>query len=347
MACRLGQCRADAYRVIVRDRRGPEIMELDFLQLDWDRRLDEVSEAVVQLKPSAACCGRMSEIEPWRHELSISRDSVEQWVGPIRVQPSCTSGLVLKATDVLGWTERRVIHEDHDWSNVDIGAVQAAVELIRDGYAPDDPNVLKYLTQFGTGVLGGRVYTANSQYVIDALKALAQGSIDFTTIGRRIVIMPAGYELGRTPMLTCDHFADDLCTTVDGDAYASRAVVTGVAVTGTAGGVDPYYGLVEVLKDDQAIGRQSTADGAAAGLLNGKQRVPVVIQSPAGGSGFAPDAPLCLDQLVPGITVPVSINCTCRTATQDMRLTQLKVSVTAEGETIAPLLVPVGFDTAA
>lgn len=341
MACRLGQCTAGDYRVIVRDRTGPEIVELDFEQLDWERQLDAVSEATVQLP--RGCCGKLAGLEPWRHELAISRDGEEQWCGPVRVVPNCVSGIVLKATDLLGWLQRRVIHTTHDWSAVDMGAVQAAVELIKDGFAPDDPNALKYLTSFGIGVIGGRTYAANSKYVIDALTDLAAGSIDFTVIGRRIIIMESGYSLGRTPMLTCDHFQGDLCTTKDGDGYASRAVVTGTGVTGVAGGTDPYYGLVETLTDNQAIGRQTTADATAAGLLKGKEMVPLLIQPPQ-GSGLAPDAPVCLKDLVPGVTVPVSIDCTCRTATQDMRLTQLKVSVSAEGETIAPLLSPIGFE---
>lgn len=346
MTCRLGACKADSYRVIIRDRSGPEIAELDFTQLDWSRTLDAVSEATVQVPAGAACCGKLADVWPWRHELAISRDGDEVWTGPIKTPVNCVSGGTIKAEDSLTWLGRRIIHNDHDWSGLDVGAVQAAVELIQDGFAPDDPNVLKWLTQFGTGVIGGREYVANSKYVLDALDDLAKGSIDYTTIGRRIIIMPAGYELGRTTLLTCEHFNGDLCTTVDGDAFTSRAVVTGLGVTGEAGGVDPYFGLVETLVDDQRIGRLSTANGQAAGLLNGKNPPPTLVQPP-NGSGMSPDAPICLEDLVPGVTVPVSINCTCRPAIQDMRLTQLKVTVTASGESIQPLLTPIGFESAA
>lgn len=342
VACRLGQCTSDAYRVIARDRfTGQEVVELDFSQLDWDRRLNDVSEATVQMPPG--CCGKIAMLRPWRHELSISRDAVEQWCGPLVVQPNCVSGVTIKAQDMLGWASVRAIHNDHDWSMSDIGAVQAAVALIEDGYAPDDPNVLQYLTSFGTGVLGGRSYVANSKYVLDALKDLAQGTLDFTTIGRRIIVMEKGWSLGRTPLLTCDHFQGDLCTTADGQAFVSRGIVNGTGVTGTAGGLDPYYGLVERIVDNSAIGRQTTADQTASGLLSGGD-VPLLVQPPQ-GSGMSPDTPVCLENLVPGVTVPVSIDCTCRSATQDMRLTQLKVSVSAGGETIAPLLSPIGVDS--
>lgn len=345
MTCRLGACRADSYRVIVRDRTGPEIVELDFSQLQWDRRLDDVSEATVTIPPGASCCGKLADVYPWRHELAISRDGDEVWTGPVQIIADCTSGIVLKAKDVLGWLERRVIHNDHDWTALPgVGAVPAAEELIVDGFEPDDPNVLKYLTAIGTGVIGGRSYLANSKYVIDALKDLAKGSLDFTTIGRRIILMPSGHVLSRTTLVTCEHFAGDVCTAVDGDAAATRTVVTGVGVTGVAGGVDPYFGLVELLVDDQRIGRQSTADDQAAGLLEGRNPPPTLVQPPQ-GSGLAPDTPVCLSDLVPGVTVPVSVNCTCRTALQDMRLSQLTVNVSDAGETIAPLLVPLGFSS--
>lgn len=344
MTCRLGTCNADDYRAVIRDRTGPEILELDFQSLEWNRNLNDISEATVTMPPGADCCGKYGEIQPWRHELAISRNSDEVWTGPVRVPVDCTSNIVLKATDVLGWLEKRVIHNNHDWTVSLLGSVQAAAELITDGFAPDDPNVLKYLDAIETGVIGGRSYLANSKYVIDALRDLAKGSLDFTTIGRRIVLMPPGYELGRTTLLTCQHFLGDLCTAVDGDAAATRTVVTGTGVTGTAGGVDPYYGLLELLVNDDQIGRQSTADDQAAGLLEGRNPPPNLIQPPT-GNGLAPDTPICLSDLVPGVTIPVSVNCTCRNSLQDMRLSSVKVTVDNSGETITPLLVPLGFSS--
>lgn len=346
MTCRLGSCSADAYQVTIRDRTGVEILGLsDIESIEWDRRLNDRSEATVTAMVNAECCTRLERVRSWRCDLAISRDGEEVWVGPIRTPVNTVGRVTIKATDVLGWLQRRVIHEDHDWTPLPgVGAVQAAVALINDGFAPDDPNVLKYLVEYGTGVVGGWDYPAYSKYVFDALLELAKGSIDFTAIGRRIVVMPSGYKLGQTTLVTCDHFQGaDLGVTEDGDAAATKAYVTGLNLVGIAGGVDDYFGLIEVLVDNQQIGRQTTADNAAAGLLNGKNPPPLLVQPP-NGSSLSPDTPICLRDLVPGVTVPVSVDCTCRTAAQDMRLTQLKVSVTDSGEQISPLLTPVGLD---
>lgn len=351
MGCQLGACRADDYRVTIGDRFGPDVVELDFTQLQWGRVMDDMSEA--QVVVPASCCGKLANVWTWRHELRISRRGVSQWVGPITAIADCRSGITVVAKDMLGWLMRRVIHQDHCWDGscggAPIGVVPAALELLQDGYGPDDPDVLQWVQTYGTGVVGGRSYEANSKYVIDALKDLAQGSLDFTTIGRRVVLMESGWELGHLSLLTCDHFAGDVCTTVDGYGAATKAIVTGdkdLGVVGSAGGFDPSIGLLEVLVNDDRIKSSGTAAAQARGLVLGHNPPPVLVQPPQ-GSTLDPAAPVCLEQLVPGVTVPVALDCTCRTAAQNMRLTKLDVTVNAQGERVAPLLTPVGYNDVA
>lgn len=344
MACRLG-CDPE-YQVSITYRGGGASLGVfDFERLTWGRELDDVSEARVTIPPS--CCGRLSEASAWSHELHISRNGIEQWVGPIVTPISCRSGTTIIARDMLEWLAHRVIHSDHSWTA--IGAVQAAVELIQDGFEPDDPQVLKYLQQVGIGVVGDREYKANAKYVLDALKDLANGSLDFTTIGRRIVVMNSGASLGETTLLTCDHFQGDVCTTADGQATVTRGVVTGdteTGVVGEYGGVDGYFGLLEKLVEDTSVKSNATAADQARGMVNGANPPPLLVQPPDNGS-LSPDAPVCLEQLVPGVTVPVVVDCTCRTVAQDMRLTGLSVTVDASGESVSPRLTPVGLDIAA
>ena len=348
MACMLGLCRLDDYRATIADRDGQTVMELDFVRLDWQRVLDAVSVAHVVVPPN--CCGKLKDVWPWRHELHISRAGEQVWEGPIMVQANCRSGIVIEARDVLQWGQRRVIHNDHCWDPAclgnPIGSVQAAEALIRDGYAPDDPRVLPHLTVVAgaIGVVSGRVYKANSKYVLTALHDLAKGSLDFTVVGRRIILMEEGQSIGRTSLLTCEHFGGDICTTTDGYATATRAVVTGdkdTGVMGSFGGVDPYFGLIEVLQEDEQITSSATATDQARGIVNGANPPPLLVQPPE-DNGMSPEAPVCMKDLVPGVTVPVAMACTCRTAGQDMRLSKLNVKVDATGETVAPLLTPVG-----
>lgn len=334
--CRLG-C-ASKYEVSITYRGGtqplgvfePEVMT-------WGRVQDDYSEARIDLP--ASCCGKLSEVRSWAHEVHIARDGEEVWCGPVVVDTACRSGNVIIARDMLWWLQRRVIHEDH--VSAAQGAVSIARELIADGFAPDDPNVLAYLDTAGVGVISDREYLANSKYVLDALKDLAKGGIDFTAIGRRIVVRPQGTSLGRTALLNQEHFQGDVCASDNGLQAATRAIFTGKDnVVGDAGGVDPYFGLVEVLQNDETIMHNDTAAGQARAIVVAGNPPPLLVQPPD-TSALAPDAPVCMSQLVPGVTVPVVLDNLCRPVAQDMRLSKLTVRWDVSGEQVGVLLQPV------
>jgi hypothetical protein len=255
MGCRLG-CSPE-YEATITYRGGDRpLMTIDPESITWGRVQDNYSEARVEI--SSTCCGKLADVEAWAHELHIARNGDEVWCGPVLIDASCRSGTTIIARDLLWWLNRRVIHSDH--ISASQGAVDVARELIFDGYGPDDPNVLPYLDIAGVGVLGGREYLANSKYVLDVLRDLARGSIDFTAIGRRIVVRRQGTSLGRTALLTCESFQGNVCATQDGSAAATRGIVTGDLDAdpnnvGIAGGVDPYYGLIEVLQSDTSRDR--------------------------------------------------------------------------------------------
>lgn len=305
--------------------------------LVWGRVQDDYSEARIDLP--ASCCGKLEQVRSWSHEVHISRDGEEVWCGPVVVPSNCRSGNVIIARDMLWWLNRRVIHEDH--VSAAQGAVSIARDLIVDGFAPDDPNVLDYLDTAGVGVVSDREYLANSKYVLDALKDLAKGGIDFTAIGRRIVVRPQGTSLGRTALLNCEHFRGDVCASDNGLQAATKAIITGEeGISGEAGGVDPYFGLVEVLHNDTTITSATTAADQARAIVAAGNPPPVLVQPPD-SAALSPDAPVCMSELVPGVTVPVVLDCVCRPIAQDLRLSKLSVRWDSTGEQVGVLLQPV------
>jgi hypothetical protein len=347
MGCELG-CNPD-YRVLITDRcAGSTLMEVEFSELKWGRVLDGISEA--QVTVPAGCCGKLADIEPWRHELHIIRDGAEQWTGPITTEPDCRSGVTIVANDMLAWLGVRVVRKaichDPDCGGTPATGPEIAERIIRDAIEPDDPCLLEYLKVVPGGLPQEREYKAYSAYAYDALTDLAKGGVDFTAVGRQIVVFPEAGTLGELALLTCDHFLGDVCATKDGGSLATRAVVTGKApdnetvVTGFAGGVDPYYGLVERLLNDDTIKTTAAANVQAQGLI--RNPVPLLIQPPR-GNGLDPNAPVCMDELIPGVQMPVSLDCTCRDVTQAMRLVKLDVTVNVDGEKVAPMLSPVGL----
>lgn len=349
MACKLG-C-GTKYEVVVTNRCGKATVAIltDFTRLTWGRVLDDVSQATVTLPGN--CCEALADVRSWANELHIIRDGEEVWCGPIVVAPYCRSGVTLVAWDVSGWLERRVIRTrtsfDPDTGGTAQDGPTIARDLIKFALAPDDPCIQQYVTRIPGGPIQERDYLAGSGYVMPALKDLAKGALDFTTVGRRIILMPEGHALGRTALLSCDSFGDDVCTTEDGLGLATAAWVTGkladntTTFTDSSGGVDDFYGLVEVLQIDDTVRTARAARNQAAGIVNARNPAPLLVQPPS-GSALSPDAPVCINELVPGVEVPVSMDCTCRAVGQMMRLTKLDVTVDAEGEQVAPLLVPTG-----
>ena len=333
--CKLG-CAAN-YEVSITYRGGSQplgVFEPEVVV--WGRVQDDFSEARIDLP--ASCCGKLEQVRSWSHEVHIARDGEEVWCGPVVVPSNCRSGNVIIARDMLWWEARRVIHEDH--VSAAQGAVSIARDLIVDGFAPDDPNVLAYLDTAGVGVISDREYLANSKYVLDALKDLAKGGIDFTAIGRRIVVRPQGTSLGRTAILNCEHFQGDVCASDNGLQAATKAIITGEGVTGEAGGVDPYFGLVEVLHNDTTITSASTAADQARAIVAAGNPPPLLVQPPD-NAALSPDSPVCMSELVPGVTVPVVLDCVCRPVAQDLRLSKLTVRWDSTGEQVGVLLQPV------
>jgi hypothetical protein len=349
MACVLG-C-DPVYELLVTNRCGKATVTnlANFERLTWGRVLDDVSQASVTMPGN--CCDQLADVRSWANELHIIRNGEEVWAGPIVTQPNCRSGVTFVAWDVSGWLDRRVIRArtcfDPACGGIAVDGPGIAERLVRAAFAPDDPCVLPTLTVIRGGPAQERDYLEASNYVMPALKDLAKGALDFTTIGRRIVLMPEGHLLGRTALLSCDSFGGDVCTTEDGLGLATRAFVQGklpdntTPVVGSSGGVDPFYGLVEVLVQDDSVRTEQAARNQAAGIVNARNPAPVLVQAPA-GSALDPDAPVCINELVPGVEVPVLMDCTCRQVAQSMRLTKLDVTVDATGELVSPLLTPSG-----
>lgn len=349
MACKLG-CDA-TYELLVTSRCGRATVAVltNFETLSWGRVLDGVSEARVTLP--GTCCDDLNNVRSWANELHVIRDGEEVWAGPIVTIANCRSNVTFVAWDVAGWLQRRVIRSrtcfDPDCGGVATDGPSIADRLVRDAFAPDDPCVLDYLTTITGGPVQERDYLAGSSYVYPALTDLANGALDFTTVGRRLILMPEGYALGRTALLSCDSFGDDLCATEDGLGLATSAWVTGkladntTLVTGSSGGVDAFYGLVEVLQTDDSVRTAAAATKQAAGIVNAKNPAPLLVQAP-GAASLSPEAPVCISDLVPGVEVPVLLDCTCRQVSQMMRLTKLDVTVDVTGEKVSPLLTPTG-----
>ncbi|MFE5094584.1 hypothetical protein ACFRCI_30590 [Streptomyces sp. NPDC056638] len=112
------------------------------------------------------------------------------------------------------------------------------------------------------------------------------------------------------------------------------------AVKGEAGGIHPYYGLLERVAEETSILDDISAEAAARSRLAASSPAPVFIDSQE--ATLAPDASVDVSALVPGWCVDVTTTQTCRTISQSLKIATVKVKEGSDGETVSLQLTPAG-----
>jgi hypothetical protein len=338
---------ADDYQVAIYDREGEaQRGEVEPSEVTWTRVLDDTSEAQVTVPYAGIdCCQLLGDTRTWCNTLVISRDGDRVWEGPITRISYTDEETVISARDVSQWLFRRKIRELLAFTAPQQDLAYIAEALIQHGLAPDDPNVLPYLHVLPSGIVGARSYAADSGYVLDALRELGRTGVDWTALGRRIIIS-GEQPLGRLATLSDEDFLGQLTIVEDGLAAATDATVIGKGVRGHAGGMGAC-GLLEVLVTEEEILDTSSAQAEAQAIVNAGYPSPIYLEVPDGVQ-LASDAPVSISDLIPGVVIPVASERTCRTVAADLRLLKVTASFTADaGERVGVSLAPAGVDTTA
>ncbi|MBT2226241.1 hypothetical protein [Nonomuraea sp. NEAU-A123] len=341
---------ADEYVVAVHDRTGGvERGQVEPSSLTWGRVLDDVSEAEVTIPregESTECCRLLNETRSWCNDLTFFRDGIKVWQGPIIKIVYGRDETTIYAKDVVAWLFRRKIKALLSYmgaGSLDLAFIAEA--LIRHGYGQDDPGVLDFLLVFASGIVGERQYKPNSGYVGDALQELARTGIDYTAIGHRLIIS-GETQLARLVGLTDDDFIGELKVIEDGAAAVTASSVIGKGVLATAGGIGSC-GLLERLVTEDEITDLASAQAEADALVAAGDPAPLYLEIPDEAQ-LAPEAQVGINDLVPGVIIPVASEQTCRTVAAELRLQRVKVTFTPDAsEKVQVTLVPTGIDTIA
>lgn len=339
-AARVLGCAGD-YNVLVTTRTGTQNLgELPINALSWSRVQDDTSEATVTVPTVGRqeCCDLLSRMRAWGCEIHLYRDGSEVWSGPLITGAHAPTQTVLTARDVLAWGDKRGNRTAVDYSVTGADLSEIAQAALSAAFLLDDPNLLRYLVVRDTGITGQRTYAAMAQYVGDILRDLAGSGLDYTALGRSIVLSGEG-SLGRTSVLTEAHFLVDLQVVEDGLSAATNTTVVGQGVVGTGGAPGPY-GQLDYIVFESNIIDQASADAAAALLAAEGWPTPLYVTVPD-GARLAPDAPVTIADLVPGVYIPITVTNTCRPVSTAMRLTKVGITFSPDGgESVAITTVP-------
>lgn len=380
------------HSVMIHDRGG--IRKVDALtniaDVQYTRERDVMGTAKVII--SARNCADQMEIinniAARRHEMVIFRGKERVWEGPI-LEPNWYSNRVeIFANDVTDYLRGTPMTKD--WPNSDEGGEPYMTERIREiieyelttPYDADigtagvpniieiprwetiDPpaNLLAYLDireSIGPqGILTRSNVAAFEMMVGEHLQNLAEGGLDYTTVGRRILIWDSAQSIGRTRILTDADFYGELRVTAAGGEHASIAHISAqrdpedevsepMNGVGSAGGADPFYGVWTRLsslssEEGSDTPTQMALNSQARRQLVGRNPVPMEIITPGDGS-IRLSHDLRINELVPGVTMPVRATLNLRPVQQDMRLDKVTVKETAAGEVVSVSLSPSGI----
>lgn len=319
-------CSTHTFTIVDRDG-GLVVSSGDLLNVEYNRLLNDSSTAKIVIGVTGPqCCNDLGNLRSWRHLLNLYRGNEFMWSGFITRVDWSFGQCEVRAVDIIGLLDRRVPHQAFTFVDTDI--TQIAATLADDGLAPDDPGHTTTVVG-ASGVTGGRTYELAVGQVADHLRDLADTGLDFTAVGNNIVILPDAFAdvVGR---LSDEDMPEGVTVTEDGASLGTRQIVAGSQAgtpVGIAGGVNPYYGLLEIYTEQTTMTDQAAADAAAAAKLKSNLGVPVYIDTQ--NVTLAPTANIDVAKLVPGWCVDISTDSTCRSITQRLKITGL--SITEDG----------------
>lgn len=314
-------------------------------QVNWSRKLDAISTAqvtIAKMSAGADCCAGIGQTQPWSHELGIFRDNDLMWQGPVQTITEDKDYVTITAADVVAWMGVRYNRDAYDFINSGMDQTDIALYFINQAFAPDDPHVREFVVSRPTGA----TYQApqHNAYTTTwgaALDDLAKQDLDYTTVGRRIIVGGDLSPLSPHLALSDTAFLANLQVIMDGGQLATRFCASGQEGANVAcvGGVDKFYGLVERMVSADSITSEWDALYNAQSEYNVSYPQPVVITVPSGAS-LADTAPIGIDQLVCGARIDVALESFCRDIGQPMRLTSVNVAWDGQFETVGVNLDP-------
>ncbi|QDH93278.1 minor tail protein [Microbacterium phage Cressida] len=367
---------------------------VDLATVEWSRARDEKTQGIITLTGQAcdAQTSVINGIQPHRHELVLFRGDDRVWEGPIEELSTQSDRAMLTAYDAMHYldnnplskdwpletgtpvsessalmTERiRVILEHELVESYEMvtgtgGATQTVTVDRWEGLTPP-ANILPHLDiRFSNTLLTRSSTLAFEMQIGEHLANLAEGGLDFTVVGRRLIIWDSAKAIGRTRTLTEADFYGDPRVILSGAGHAAVGHVSAQRAeeadpdvpvppaVGNAGASDPYYGpwtKISSLASEEG-GDDPTQDelnSQAQRTIVGRNPVPLEMRLPD-GAGLRLSHDLTINHLVPGTVMPVLARLNLRRIAQDQRLDRVKVTETAAGETITATLTPAGTAT--
>jgi hypothetical protein len=329
---------------------------VDLTLVRWHRVRDDISEATitVQAGVDSPQADQLRAIEAGRHELVLFRENERVWEGPITLITYGRNNVEIHAKDIVHYLSRTVMHAPYSSAYPNIEYSTSRLKRIIDAEVARKEalgyNILSHVVEHHTAsdAQTSRITDPYQLTVFEHLDDMAaKAGVDYVTVGRALHIWDTDKPaMGQTAQVTESDFIGDAYVSVYGMELATRYIVTdGQGGFGIAGGVDDYYGEVELLataydeEKDEEVPSTAELTSQAQRNINGRNPTPLMVRI-ADNSSLNPDGVLTVADLVPGVHMPLLLNLGIRQISQMQKLDKVTFEETSKGETIGVTLSP-------
>lgn len=373
-----GSLGCGTYRVFIYEQGGQKLLgEVEPASLlRFTRVRDDISTATVWSNGYSSDCGQLyGSLRTWMHEIVVFRDGVRVWEGPITRIAYSQEAVEIEAKDVMAYAYRRIMRQGYndsyrliqkavgsqpEQSLGVLSVVKRASMLLTQGLAPYDPNVLPYLTaiEYPDDAKEARIVADWSRTVWEEVDDLAAtAGLDYTTVGRRILLWDTHRPIGRLPEMRDGDFSNSPIVTEYGMQLATFfAVTNGAGVAGwkeVPAKTDPYGPIeqlassysdsgaasTEILTPTALQKTQVTLSEQADRNISGRWPAPLIVRVPD-NSTLSPKAGVGFQQLIPGVWLPLRSVNTPRQVLQWQKLDSVAVEADSNGEKVNVVLSP-------
>lgn len=332
---------------------------LDISSIAWQRNRDSMSEATLRIQGSACSAqGAFLEgIEPKRHELVIYRGGDRVWEGPVWRVAWHADYVEINAKDIFAYFLGTPLSKGYSNATPNITEVTTRIAAILDYELPvwealtPPANILPFVNihHFDNEARTSAVTTPFQYTVGEHIQSLARYSgVDFVVAGRAFHVWDVSRDLGTLRTMTDADFEGGAIITAYGADHAQHAYVVGRdGLYGEAHNLnhEDYYGpwtnIVTNFDEEGSEGpTQAELNSQASRALTGRSPVPTEVRVPD-NSTIRLSHDLTINDLIPGVHIPLRATLGARQLSQVQKLDILNVSETGDGgEKIQITLVP-------
>jgi len=345
-------------RVFAYDRGGQRRIDeiTSLVSVDWSRVRDDRSTCEIKIADAAPQAKLLGLLSTGRHEIVVFRNGERVWEGPITNIAYEGDGMEISCQDVTWYLYKTIMRAKYSSAHPNVETVIKRMariiraELARKEAIAPGVNVVPHLRTYDHPDTDAKTAMVTEKYELNVWEHLdnsaAKQGIDYTTVGRSIIIWDTSRSIGQTRTLVRTDFLGEPRLTEYGAELTTIAASTdGKGVYGISGGVDPFYGEIETLftaydeDSDEERPSQKELQSQSERNLRGRNPAPVMLRIPD-NTQLVLNETLRMEHLVPGVHMPLRIAHPVRTFSQMEKLSTVKVREDGDGEKISVTLSP-------